>query len=110
MLVDRFELTEKDQSLYKGDTNSYFPLTFSSNAVYSAPLNVPDEDVGKGIGTNIYVSKNELTIEDSMFFYDKRSTTFLNYDRSEVSGYSTKAIRVGKDLKPFPENLYHFSF
>ena len=57
-----------------------------------------------------YLSQNELTIEDSMFFYDQRTTTFINYNRLEEVSYSTKNIKIGKDLKTYPDILYHFAF
>ena len=111
-MIDNFEITDKDRSKYRGDSDSYFPIGFSSSLVFSSPLKADDDYTGVVYGSNFFVSQNEISIEDDMLFYDQRSTKFINFNRREEVSYSTKHMREVKDgeIKTWPEVLYHFSF
>ena len=110
VLVDKFEMTEKDKTNFRGDAQTYFPIDYGSNPVFWGPLKIDDEDRGVTKGTNFFISQNELTIEDDMFYYGQRSTKFFNLNKQNEVSYSRRAIKVGKELSPFPDVLYHFSF
>ena len=108
-MIDRFQIQDEDQSYYGGDSESYFPIGYSASPLFWGNLNAAEEDF-LGRGSNFYLSNNELTIEDGMFSYDRRTTKFINYVRREDVGYDKRGIRIGKELDPLPDKLYHFGF
>ena len=71
-----------DQSHYKGDYDSYFPLSYSSNIIIWGKLPVTLEYDGWTTGTDLFFSENELSIDDNILTYNSRSTTFINYLKS----------------------------
>ena len=73
-------------------------MGYNAYPIFWDSLIVPrvNNDIGRGM--QFYMSKNELTIEDGMFLYDKRSMKFLDFHRIETNSYDYSNNKFGEDL------------
>ena len=104
-----FDMAENEMSHYKGDSSSYFPLTFNPKTIYWEPIPVTIEKSKYLTGNHLFYSVNELTIDDNILTYDSRSTTFLNYVNKgflRTIGYTT----YWEGEEGVPDAIHFFSF
>ena len=79
MNPDQFEEDKREKSYFKGDSNSYLPLSFNLKPIFWGKLPVTLLKSDWSAGIDFFFSQNELTIDDNILTYSTRSTKFMNY-------------------------------
>ena len=108
VVPDRYTIADDEKSHFRGDYDSYFPLTYGQVVLYQDALSPVKELDGYIRAVNYYFAKNELTIGDDMVFYNKRTTTFMQYESKVPKIYRQEEFFFDNDAEKYLVRFWGF--